>query len=207
MKSVVPVTSQTKAQDKSSLYELYIKAVVDYLLALLIFIPALPFLVLVFFLIKWSSPGTPIFRQPRVGKNGKPFTIYKFRTMYIDVPKEGHSPTSGSDRRITPLGRLLRKTSIDELPQLINILRGEMSFIGPRPEQKSIVDTCYTEYEKQRFCVKPGLTGLWQISEDRTKPIHHNLQHDFEYINHLSVVMDLSILYRTLRVIVRSNTH
>lgn len=151
-------------------------------------------------------PGPIIFKQVRIGKDGKEFLIYKFRTMYQDVLSQGRSPTSDDDPRITRVGKLLRKTSLDELPQLINIIKGEMSFIGPRPEQKLIVDKYYTNYEKQRFLVKPGITGLWQVSLDRTKPIHENLQYDFTYINNVSLFMDLKILFKTIVIMFRSNT-
>ena len=114
----------------------------------------------------------------------------------------------GLDTRIGKkfLQVFLRKTSMDELPQLINILRGEMSFVGPRPEQKMIVEKVYSYYEKQRWLVKPGITGLWQISPDRNKPIHENLHHDFSYIQNLTFALDVKIVYKTIRVIVRSNT-
>ncbi|GED69126.1 hypothetical protein BRE01_28280 [Brevibacillus reuszeri] len=189
-----------------SFYASCLKNVLDFSFALLILLLLLPLLLLVAIAIWFDSSGPVLFRQKRVGKYGKEFTIYKFRTMYVDSPQEGVSPSAATDPRITRFGRILRKTSMDELPQLINILRGEMSFVGPRPEQKMIVEKVYSYYEKQRWLVKPGITGLWQISPDRNKPIHENLHHDFSYIQNLTFALDVKIVYKTIRVIVRSNT-
>jgi len=127
--------------------------------------------------------------------------------MYTFVPKEGRSPEGENDPRVTGVGRVLRKTSLDELPQLVNILKGEMSFIGPRPEQKSIVELHYTPLDYYRFMVKPGITGLWQTSEDRKKPIYENLHHDFDYIDGISFWLDFKIVLRTVKVLFRSNTY
>lgn len=168
---------------------------------------SLPILLIVAILIKIDSHGPIVFKQIRTGKKEKEFYIFKFRTMYIDAPTEARSPTDGLDPRITRIGRMLRKTSLDELPQLINILKGEMSFIGPRPEMKWIVDKVYTDFEKQRLLVKPGITGLWQISPVRVAPIHENLQYDFYYINNVSLLLDVKIAIKTVLVMVKSNTH
>nr|WP_211663654.1 sugar transferase [Lihuaxuella thermophila] len=178
----------------------------DIVIAAFLLILLSPLLGAIALLIKLDSRGPVIFKQPRIGKGGKEFFIYKFRTMYVDAPSQGRSPESEDDPRITRIGRVLRKTSLDELPQLMNILKGEMSLVGPRPEQKMIVEQYYTNYEKQRFLVKPGITGLWQISMDRTKPIHENLQYDFTYIENVSFRNDLKILLKTVMVMVRSNT-
>jgi undecaprenyl phosphate N,N'-diacetylbacillosamine 1-phosphate transferase len=183
-----------------------IKPSLDILAAIILLVITLPIWLIISLFIKLDSPGPIIFKQVRIGKDGKEFLIYKFRTMYQDVPSQGRSPISDDDPRITRVGKFLRKTSLDELPQLINIIKGEMSFVGPRPEQKLIVDKYYTNYEKQRFLVKPGITGLWQISLDRTKPIHENLQYDFTYINNVSLFMDLKILFKTIIIMFRSNT-
>lgn len=184
-----------------------IKPILDILAALILIIITLPIFLFISVLIKLDSPGPVIFKQVRIGKDGKEFLIYKFRTMYQHVPSQGRSPTDSEDPRITRIGRFLRKTSLDELPQLVNILKGEMSFVGPRPEQKSIVEKYYSDYERQRFFVKPGITGLWQVSLDRTKPIHHNLQYDFYYIKNVSFSLDLKVIIKTLKVIIKSNTY
>jgi exopolysaccharide biosynthesis polyprenyl glycosylphosphotransferase len=131
-------------------------------------------------LVKFSSPGPIFFRQERVGKNGRLFAMYKFRSMYVDAPTYGYSPTLGADRRVTPIGRFLRRTSLDELPQLINVWLGQMSLVGPRPEMPFIVET-YSPLQQQRLAVKPGITGLWQISADRAFLIHENIEYDMYY--------------------------
>lgn len=199
----IPVT---RPRVNSSLYTTCVKSILDFVCAALLLLLFAPLFFLIALLIYMDSPGAVLFRQVRVGKNGKVFTIYKFRTMYVHAPKEGCSPVDDSDPRITRVGRILRKTSMDELPQLLNVLRGEMSFVGPRPEQKAIADAVYTYREKQRWLVKPGITGLWQISPDRNRPIHENLQHDFAYIQQISFWTDVKIICQTIRVIVRSNT-
>lgn len=197
---------QNRIKIHHRMYVHFLKPLADVSFALLLLILISPLMLAIALFIKMDSEGPVIFKQKRIGKSGREFSIYKLRTMYIHVPKEGRSPTDSRDPRITKIGRILRKTSLDEIPQLFNILRGEMSFIGPRPEQKSIVEACYTDFEKRRFLVKPGITGLWQISMDRSKPIHENIQHDFFYINNVSFLMDLKIIFNTIRVMVKSNT-
>ena len=144
-----------------------------------------------------ESPGPAIFRQERVGRYGKIFQMHKFRTMYADVEHYAVAPTEGSDTRITPFGRFLRVTSLDELPQLFNVLKGEMSLVGPRPEMPFIADT-YDEWQRRRLSVKPGITGLWQILGRKDLPMHENLQYDFYYIRNRSLAHDLSIMVRTI---------
>lgn len=182
------------------------KPLADFVIAVLLLLVTLPVMLLSAILIKLDSKGPVIFKQERYGKNGVKFNIYKFRTMRTDAPKYGLSPTTSHDPRITRLGRILRKTSLDELPQLLNIIKGDMSFIGPRPEMKRIVEECYTELERRRFLVKPGITGLWQVSEARKEPIHHNLQYDFHYISNVSMKMDIAIVFKTIGVMIKSNT-
>jgi len=144
-----------------------------------------------------ESSGPAIFRQDRVGRDGKTFRIQKFRTMNADAERYALAPKDGSDSRITPFGRYLRITSLDELPQLFNVLKGEMSLVGPRPEMPFIVDT-YDEWQLRRLSVKPGITGLWQILGRKDLPMHANLQYDFSYIRNRSLGQDLSILVRTI---------
>jgi exopolysaccharide biosynthesis polyprenyl glycosylphosphotransferase len=147
-----------------------------------------------------ENPGPATFRQERVGRNGKIFQIQKFRTMYTDVEPYAVAPKDGSDSRVTPFGRFLRITSLDELPQLFNVFKGEMSLVGPRPEMPFIVDT-YDEWQRRRLSVKPGITGLWQILGRKDLPMHENLQYDFYYIRNRSLGHDLSILARTFGVV------
>jgi lipopolysaccharide/colanic/teichoic acid biosynthesis glycosyltransferase len=162
----------------------------------------LPLGLMVAISIKFDSPGSVFFRHYRIGKNGKQFILWKFRSMKADVPRYGIHPQSAADMRLTRVGRLIRRLSIDELPQLINVLRGEMSFVGPRPEMPFIVDR-YRPIERKRLAVKPGITGLWQISPDRAFPIHENLQYDLYYIRNQNLLLDGAILLRTLAAVVR----
>lgn len=148
-------------------------------------------------LVKFTSPGPVLFRQERAGKGGRRFTMYKFRTMYREAPAYGYSPGTAEDSRVTPLGRFLRRTSLDELPQLINVLLGQMSLVGPRPEMPFIVEQ-YTPLQRQRLAVKPGMTGLWQLSADRAFQIHENIEYDLYYVRHRSLFMDVAILLHTL---------
>jgi len=156
-----------------------------------------PLFALIAALVKATSPGSVLFVQDRVGKDGCPFSIYKFRTMYRDAPQYSYSPGAGDDPRITPLGRFLRHTSLDELPQLVNVLLGHMSMVGPRPEMPFIVEQ-YTPVQRRRLEVKPGITGLWQLSADRAFPIHENIEYDLYYVRHRSLFMDVAILLHTV---------
>lgn len=173
------------------------KRLLDLLLALLGLVSLMVFAPILAVLVKISSPGPVLFSQDRVGKDGRLFVIYKFRTMYVDAPKYGYSPKGNPDPRVTPIGRFLRRSKLDELPQLINVLLGEMSLVGPRPEMPFIVEQ-YSDVQKKRLTVTPGITGLWQISEHRTAPIHEHLEYDFYYAEHRTVFLDLAILCRTL---------
>ncbi|MBV9340924.1 MAG: sugar transferase, partial [Acidobacteria bacterium] len=155
-----------------------------------------PIFVLVALLIKLDSQGSVFFRHTRVGRHGKPFTMYKFRTMRSEASAYDYSPRGSDDPRITPLGKFLRKSSLDELPQLFNVMEGKMSLVGPRPEMPFIVEQ-YLERHRQRLEVKPGLTGLWQLSGDRAFLIHENIEYDLYYIQHRNFFMDLAILLHT----------
>ena len=151
--------------------------------------------------VKFSSRGPVIFVQERVGKNGKPFAFYKFRTMRLHVNPFGPSPQSGTDPRLTRLGRWLREYSLDELPQLINIVKGDMSLVGPRPLYVSQVSE-WDERQKKRLLVKPGLTGLAQVSGRGTLTREDKLELDVAYVERRSVRMDLWILAATLAQVV-----
>ena len=156
-----------------------------------------PLLALIAALIKLTSSGPALFLQDRVGKDGRVFPMYKFRTMFPDAPTYAYSPRGEQDPRITPLGRFLRHTSLDELPQLANVLFGDMSLVGPRPEMPFIVAQ-YTPLQLQRLTVKPGITGLWQMSADRAFLIHQNIEYDLYYARHRSLAMDIAILLHTV---------
>ncbi len=161
------------------LYELG-KRALDVSLAVLSLVALAPIAAVVAISIKKTSPGQIFFRQQRVGKGGRLFSMYKFRTMYEDAPSYGYSPKKSDDERITRVGRILRRTSLDEIPQLFNILLGHMSFVGPRPEMPFIVEQ-YSDIQRQRLALKPGLTGLWQISGDRSRLIHESPEYDVYY--------------------------
>jgi len=155
-----------------------------------------PFLVAGAFAVRVDSFGPVFFRQKRIGLAGRPFTIFKLRTMRQDAPAYAEHPRSAQDPRVTPVGRFLRRTCIDELPQLWNVLLGDMSLVGPRPEMPQIVSE-YRDIERQRLTVKPGITGLWQISADRAFRIHDNMQYDLYYVEHRSPTLNLAILLMT----------
>jgi exopolysaccharide biosynthesis polyprenyl glycosylphosphotransferase len=172
------------------------KRVFDVCGALLGLVAFAPLLLWCAWRIRATSPGPALFFQDRIGHDGRPFRMVKFRTMHADAEPEGVAPTGPGDPRVTGYGRWLRATSIDELPQLWNVLRGEMSLVGPRPEMPFIV-AGYDEWQRRRLCVKPGITGLWQILGRKDLPMHLNLQYDFYYIRNRSLALDASILLRT----------
>jgi exopolysaccharide biosynthesis polyprenyl glycosylphosphotransferase len=156
-----------------------------------------PLWLLIAILVHLDSPGPSLFCQKRVGLNGKLFDLYKFRSMHVDSPAYEFSPNHSDDPRITSIGRFLRRSSLDELPQLINVLKGEMSLVGPRPEMPFIVNQ-YNSLQRQRLHVTPGITGLWQLSADREFRIHENIQYDLYYIRNRSFFMDIAILLHTV---------
>ena len=165
--------------------------------------------------VKLDSPGSALFTQTRIGENGKPFTILKFRTMVphaeemlpqlVDI---GGLPEPAfklrEDPRITRLGHFLRRYSLDELPQLINVLRGEMSLVGPRPEEAAIV-AHYTDAQRRRLMVKPGMTGPMQISGRGALSFEARLALELDYIERYSLRRDLNILWRTLPAVLRGD--
>ena len=177
------------------------KAVMDFCLATLLLVLTLPLWAIISLAIKLDTKGPILFRQSRVGEKGKTFTIYKFRTMFHDVNTFERSPTHKEDARITRVGRLLRRASLDELPQLLNVLRGEMSLVGPRPEMPFLVAQ-YDRWQRKRLDVKPGITGLWQVLGRKDLPLEENLQYDFYYIKNRTILMDLVILLKTIRAVI-----
>jgi lipopolysaccharide/colanic/teichoic acid biosynthesis glycosyltransferase len=144
--------------------------------------------------IKWDSRGPVIYAQERVGKDEHSFILYKFRTMYLNSDGHGKKPDP-SDERVTRVGRFLRRASLDELPQFFNILRGDMSLVGPRPELW-VFEAQYQDWQRRRFLVKPGLTGWWQVN-GRKQPMHAHIDEDIYYVDHCSIWLDLKIIWRT----------
>jgi len=176
-------------------YEL-LKRACDFAGSLVMMALGSPLFLVLAVLIRLDSRGPVLFRQERIGLNGKKFHMYKFRTMQTSASPYDFSPTASTDPRITRVGRFLRRTSLDELPQLINVVQGRMSLVGPRPEMPFIVEQ-YRERHRQRLQVKPGVTGLWQLSGDRAFHIHENIEYDLYYIQHRNFFMDLAILLHT----------
>jgi lipopolysaccharide/colanic/teichoic acid biosynthesis glycosyltransferase len=152
-------------------------------------------------LIRLETHGHPIYRQRRVGLDGEPFDLYKLRTMVAGAETMGAGlAVDAGDARITRLGALLRRTSMDELPNLVNVLRGEMSVVGPRPTVQVQVDR-YTERQRGRLSVRPGLTGWAQVNGRASLPWHERIELDLWYVEHASLLLDLRILWRTLRMV------
>lgn len=146
--------------------------------------------------VRCDSAGPAFFRQERAGRFGAPFTLWKFRTMRTDADPFGDSPQSGADPRITPLGRWLRETSMDELPQLINVARGEMALVGPRPLYMQQMRE-WNERQRARLLVPPGLTGLAQINGRGNLTLEEKLEWDVRYVETIGPLTDLRILWRT----------
>lgn len=164
-----------------------------------------PFGLIIALLIKFDSPGPVFFIQKRVGKDGRDFTIYKFRTMVAGAEKKGAGiEVEKEDSRITRTGKFLRLTSLDEFPQFINILKGEMSFIGPRPTVREQVEK-YNERQRRRLEVKPGLTGLAQVSGRNSLSWPERIEKDIEYIDNYSLLLDMKIFFKTFSVILSTS--
>ena len=190
-----------------------IKRLADFTLALVALIFLSPLLILVGIIVKLTSEGPIIFSQTRVGKFGKHFRMYKFRSMYKnaekqkdELMKQGRSNDDlrfkdAHDPRITPFGRIIRKTSIDELPQLVNILLGDMSLVGPRPPTPDEVKNYKLDYRK-RFNATPGLTGLWQVSGRSDIQTPEQMELDKKYIASRSVLFDIYIILKTIPAII-----
>jgi len=211
------------------------KRILDIVVSIVLIILALPVMALVALLVKLDSRGPAIFTQTRIGQDrrrakapagggmdplcerrkedlgGKPFTIYKFRTMVQEAEEllpclvnlgALNEPVYKlqNDPRVTPLGSLLRKASLDELPQLFNVLKGDMSLVGPRPEAIEVVQL-YEKTHKKRLHAKPGLTGLQQVTCRGTQSMQQRLKYDLYYIKHRSLLLDLGILFRTVFVV------
>lgn len=209
---VIPLTDEARGGGLA-------KRAFDILFTLMIALVGLPFYMLIAALIKLTSEGPVLFVQERVGQDGRVFKFYKFRTMLVDNDNTQHrsfaedfikgrlmnEEGSGrvfklqNDPRVTSIGRFLRKTSLDELPQFINVLRGEMTLVGPRPPL-SYELAHYKEWHRGRLAVKPGLTGLWQVSGRSTVPFDEMVMLDLYYIENWSLALDMKIIARTVPV-------
>jgi len=183
------------------------QSVYSWIIGIVAAVFALPVMLTVAFLVKLSSPGPVLFRQKRVGMNGEPFVLYKFRSMYKDAEAQtGAVWAVKDDPRITPVGRWLRRLRLDELPQLFNVIRGEMSIVGPRPERPEFVSVLQERvpYYQQRLCVKPGVTGWAQINHkygDTVEDAIAKLEYDLYYIKNLAPSLDAYIVFSTLKTV------
>jgi len=177
----------------------------DRLAGLLLCTAGFPLLLLISLLIRLDSRGPAFFRQRRVGRFAKPFTIIKFRTMSTGAPR--WSLKVGDDNpNITWVGGILRRTGLDELPQLLNVIRGEMALIGPRPEQIALM-SLYEPWQQERHLLRPGITGWWQIHHRDNSPLHLNVDKDIYYVRHQSLRLDLEIVMGTAKVLVSPLRH
>jgi len=175
----------------------FFKRIVDIFIALPSVVILLPVFVVIFVAVKLTSKGPAIFKQDRAGLNGRPFIFYKFRTMRLDVDPFGPSPKSGDDPRLIKIGRFLREHSLDELPQLFNVLIGEMSIVGPRPLYVSQIAE-WDQRQKKRLLVKPGITGLAQISGRGRLTREEKLELDVKYVETASFLADIKIVIATI---------
>jgi lipopolysaccharide/colanic/teichoic acid biosynthesis glycosyltransferase len=209
------------AESRGTNYQLRAKRALDLVLAVILLLMLIPILVVLAALVCIDSPGPVLFRQRRIGAGGRTFVMYKFRTMYNQADTEVHAayyrelirgaapPRNGlfkvaDDQRVTPLGRILRRFSLDELPQLFNVLSGDMSLVGPRPPIPYEVDE-YGPRERLRLRVVPGLTGLWQVSGRSRLTFQEMIDLDLRYIDHWSIWLDLWIMLRTPLVMLRGS--
>lgn len=174
-----------------------------------------PLMIIIAVLIKGEDHGPIFYKQVRVGKNGKTFKMYKFRSMFVNADKmldklkeqndvDGPMFKMKDDPRVTKIGHFIRKHSLDELPQFLNVLKGDMSLVGPRPPLPSEVEE-YSEYDKQRLFVIPGCTGLWQATERNEVGFNEMVQLDIEYIKKANLLFDLWIIWKTVEIVIKPN--
>lgn len=191
------------------MYRHFFKRLLDFLVALI----ALPFVLLVIIcvapFIYFTDRGPVFYNAKRAGRNGKPFKMFKLRSMYVNSPDlrntDGSTFNSNNDPRVTPIGRFLRKTSVDEIPQLLNVLIGDMSFVGPRPILTGVKPEDYDEILKKRSRVRPGITGYAQAYFRNSITEQEKFKLDCYYIDHLSFFLDLRILFRTFVSVVKED--
>ncbi len=176
------------------MYRKYFKRFLDIFIALCVFIAISPITILIIIILSCTNKGTPFFKQPRPGKNEKVFQILKFKTMSDTTEINGN--TLQDSERITIIGDFLRKTSLDEIPQLINVLKGDMGLVGPRPLRVRYLPY-YTSKERLRHSIRPGITGLAQVSGRNSINWDEKLKKDVEYIENISLVLDCKILLKT----------
>lgn len=179
----------------------FIKRLTDILISLIILIISLPFLLIAIIAVKLESKGPAFFIQERAGLNDKPFKMIKFRGMIDNALAYGPELTQINDPRITKVGKFLRRTSFDEVPQFINVLMGDMSIVGPRPEILSITSK-YNDYQKQVFTFKPGITGISQINGRQMLSPDERTKMEIDYYTNANFLSDLKILFRTIPIVI-----
>lgn len=197
---------RVSGKGEDSLYT-YLKRFFDILAAALALVVFSPLLAVVAILVRATSEGPAIFRQQRIGKDGKVFEIYKFRSMCVGAEQTGTGVYSGKgDMRVTKIGKILRATSIDELPQLVNILKGDMSFVGPRPPLTyhpwNYED--YSETQLRMFEVRPGITGWAQVHGRKDVEWNHRIELNVWYVDHMSLLLDLKIMFLTFYKVLKN---
>ncbi|MEN1936953.1 sugar transferase [Paenibacillus sp. 102] len=209
MDSKIKIDRQVEIQAKplSTSSYLLVKRLVDFVVSLFMLLLLSPILVLFCILIPIESTGSPFFYQWRLGKDGRDFKLIKLRSMFLDAEKNGPQWASKEDPRVTRIGAFIRKTRIDEIPQFINVLKGNMSLIGPRPEREYF----YKEFDKllpnfkHRLLVTPGITGLAQVNGGYDLTPEEKLVFDLYYIQHRSFAMEIKILCQTLAIVFTGN--
>lgn len=184
---------------------LRLKRTIDITFASLGLLILLPLFVALGIAIKLDSSGSVFFRQSRAGKSGKVFSIYKFRTMVNNAQKMGEGVfVKENDTRITRLGKFLRRSSLDELPQLINVVKGEMSLVGPRPTLPYQIEN-YTEYQKKRLLLRPGITGWAQVNGRNNLSWPEKIEYDVWYVSNISIFLDIKIMFKTMGVLFKKD--
>lgn len=216
MQTDITVKNVTSSERKQSSYFALLKPVLDYFVAAILLIITSPLFLVVYVGIKLHSPGPVFFYQKRIGKDGKPFRMIKFRSMRVNADTTPHKEyvqalikqntrprdlgretlKLEADPRITGLGKVLRSFGLDELPQLINVLKGEMSIVGPRPSLDYELEV-YEEWHKQRLAVLPGITGVWQVTAHNAVSFNEMVQIDIDYIQKASLWLDLKVMLLT----------
>ena len=205
--------SHKKIESKKGYH--FIKRIFDIVLSIIGLIVLSPVMGVIAYKIRKEDGGPIFYKQMRVGKNGRQFEMYKFRSMVVDADQlltklKNQNEVDGAmfkmkhDPRITQIGHFIRKHSLDELPQLVNVLKGDMSLVGPRPPLPTEVEQ-YTKYDKQRLYVVPGCTGLWQATVRNEVGFNEMVQLDIQYIQKASFVFDLWIIWKTIEIIVKPN--
>ena len=195
----------------------FVKRLIDFFAGIVGIILISPIMLWIGYKIHKDEPGSPvIFAQKRVGRNGKLFTMYKFRSMCVDAEEKlngladkneikGAMFKMKEDPRVTEFGKFIRKTSLDELPQLLNVIKGDMSLIGPRPPlQREVAE--YTQYDMQRLLVKPGCSGLWQVSGRNEVHFNEMVNFDIEYIQNRGLKYDIFLIIKTIKVMIKPNS-